>query len=450
MPVDNPKPLHQAMHEAAMPVKKLARKRRKWPWIVGSLVLIGLVAAFSGRKKEKIAEITVEKIERRDVTQVVSATGKIQPAIEVKISPEVAGEIISLPVEEGQVVKKGDPLIKIKPDTYQAQVEQYEAALNGAKADNLQRKAQLIKAQQDLRRQQDLFEKRIVAQGALDEALAARDAADASYNASIFAIKRAEGQLSQAREDLKKTEIFAPMNGTISTLPSKLGERVVATGQFEGTEVMRVANLADMEVRAEVNENDVVAVKVNDPVSISIDAYPGRTFTGRVKHIANTATVKGENTTEEVTNFEVKVQVMDPGVPLRPGMSATADIKTATVTHVLTVPIQSVTVRSKNKGESVADMNKKKDEERKQSGSTATDTSRADRQKLQRVVFLKEGDKAVMKAVTTGIADNTYIEIQSGVNGGEDVVSGSYGAISRDLKDGAKVKIEKPKDQDKK
>lgn len=439
------------MHEQIQPVKKApARRRRKWPWIVGGLVLIGAIVPAVMPKKEKPIGVTFEKVARRDITQVVSATGKIQPAVEVKISAEVAGEIIELPFDEGQTVKKGELIVKIKPDLYQAQVEQQEASLAAARAENLQAKAQLLKSEQDLRRQKDLFTKKLISDSELNDAQTNHDVAEASFNASTFQIRRAEGLLSQIREELSKTIIYAPMDGAVSKMTSKLGERVVATAQFEGTEIMRVANLDDMEVQAEVNENDVVNVKVDDPVKVSIDAYPTRNFTGRVKHIASTATVKGADTTEEVTNFQVKVQIVDPGVPLRPGMSATADIETATVKDVLSVPIQSVTVRSKDGGKSMAEINEKRDEEQKKSGSSATDTSKADRDKLERVVFLKQDKKAVMKRITTGISDNTYIEIKSGLDGGEEVISGSYGAISKELKDGSAVELEKPKKDEKK
>ncbi len=420
-------------------------KRRRWIWIVAIVVLLLIIGAVIARKREKPIEVTSEKVRRRDIIQVVSATGKIQPALEVKISAEVAGEIIELPVIEGQAVKKGDLLVRIKADTYQAQVEQQQAALDSARAENLQRKAQLLKAEQDLRRQRELFTKKISSESEIADAETNRAVAEANFNASTFNIRRAEGQLSQISKELIKTSIYAPTDGAVSQLTSKLGERVVATGQFTGTEIMRVANLDDMEVRAEVNENDVVNVHPDDPVKVSIDAYPDRAFTGKVTHIASTATVKAEKTTEEVTNFEVKVQIVAPGVPLRPGMSATADIQTARVQNVLAVPIQSVTVRTKDNGKSMSEINAQRDEERKKSGSASVDTSHSDREKLQRVVFLKNGGKATMKKVVTGLSDNAYIAIQEGLSEGDEIINGSYAAISRDLKDGTSVETEKPR-----
>ncbi len=435
---------------ALTPIAAPARKRRRWLWIGAVLLILAVTGTIFGRKKEKTIEVTTEKVGRRDVTQVVSATGKIQPALEVKISAEVAGEIIEMPVIEGQTVKKGDLIVKIKPDVYQAQVEQQQAALDSARADNLQRKAQLLKAEQDLRRQRELFAKKIASDSEIADAQTNRDVAEANYNASTFNIKRAEGQLSQISKELVKTSIYAPTDGAISLLTSKLGERIVGTAQFAGTEIMRVANLDDMEVRANVNENDVVTIQLGDPVRISIDAYPDRSFSGIVKHVASSATVTAEKTTEEVTNFEVKIQIVAPGVALRPGMSATADIQVASAKNVLAVPIQSVTVRTRDEGKSMTEVNEKRDAEQKQAGSSTTDTGRSDREELQRVVFLKSGGKAVMKKVVTGLSDNSYIEIKVGLVGGEEIISGSYGAISRELKDDSKVAFQKPKKDDEK
>jgi len=229
----------------------------------------------------------------------------------------------------------------------------------------------------------------------------------------------------------------------ISVLSSEIGERVVATGDFAGTEVMRVANLGSMEARVDVNENDVVNVEVSDPVRIKVDAYPGKLLHGVVKQIASTATVKNEGTQQEVTNFEVRVQVVNPEVQLRPGMSASVDIETQTVHHVVAVPIQSVTVRSRGSGKTAE---QSKQDREKQTGVSLSELEKQARNELQRVVFLKEKDKVNLVPVQTGIADNNFIEIRSGVKEGDEVVSGTYTAISKDLKDGSKVKIERPKD----
>lgn len=267
----------------------------------------------------------------KTITQLVNATGKIQPELEVKISPEVSGEIVDLPLREGAEVKKGDLLVRIKPDNYRYQVEQQEANLTAVKASAVQSKAQLLKAQEDFKRSEGLFEKNLISESDQTAARTTLEVAEANYDNALAQIKRTEGLLAQSQELLSKTEIYAPLDGTISSLTSEAGERVVATGSFSGTEIMRIADLNNMEVRVNVNENDVVNVKVGDKARISIDAYPGRNFTGSVKEIASAAKTQGLNTQEEVTNFQVKIRVDDKNVNLRPGMSASVDIETRTV-----------------------------------------------------------------------------------------------------------------------
>lgn len=429
-------------------------RRRGWLVACALLLLGGAAAAYVQSRQEKPITVTVETAVRRDLVQLVSATGKVQPEVEVKISPEVAGEIIELPVADGQTVKKGDLLLKIKPDNYQAQVAQQEASISSAKSMSLQNKSQMLKAQQDLKRAKDLFAQKITSDTDLLAAQTTADVAKATYEASLFDIQRAESQLSQGRDLLQKTTIYSPIDGIISLLNSKLGERVVATGQFAGTEVMRVADLGHMEVRVNVNENDVVNVKIGDPAGIAIDAYPGRPFRGTVYQIANTAVTTGANTQEEVTNFEVRIRVPAEDANLRPGMSATADVETKTVRGVIAVPIQAVTVRNlsdklspderekfKAKGaaaESAGDRNSVELEK----GKMLTDREKAERNRLQKVVFIKQGDTVRMRPVETGIADNSSLEIKKGVNPGEEIVSGSYRAISRLLKEGSKVMLE--------
>jgi HlyD family secretion protein len=266
----------------------------------------------------------------------------------------------------------------------------------------------------------------------------------ASYQSSIHRVDQARFVLDQAKVLLAKCVIYSPIDGTVSVLNSELGERVVATGDFAGTEVMRVGNLDALEARVDVNENDVVNVKVADPVRIRIDAYPGHEFRGEVKRIASTATVQNQGTQQEVTNFEVRVQILHPDRKIRPGMSASVEIETQTVHGVVSVPIQSVTVRSKDNGKTAEQL--KNDRLKDQGGVSTVDAERLNKKRLERVVFVKEGDKVKMIPVASGIADDNYIEIRSGIKPGEEVISGSYTAISRDLKDGSKVKIEPPKD----
>jgi HlyD family secretion protein len=421
---------------------------------VALVLIIAIGAVMAKRKKEKPIEITTDKAFRKSVTQLVTATGKIQPEIEVKIAPEVSGEIIEIPVKEGQLVRKGALLLKIKPDSYQAQVESQMAALNAARASSVRNRAELSKADQDYKRAQQLFNSKLLPEADRNTAQTNYEIAKSALDSSLFEIQRAEGALRQIRDALSKTIIYAPADGSISSLTSRVGERVVGTVQFAGTEVMRIANLSNMEARVNVNENDIVNVHVGDVTRISVDAYPDRKIPGVVREIGSTAITRNAGSQEEVTNFEVKISIPDHSVQLRPGMSATADIETATVPEAVVVPIQSVTVRSIDSQLSPEEREKQTAQQQaKEGGDNRADTvnetlekqkARELREKLERVVFIRTGDKVKMQKVETGIADSTYIEVKSGVKAGDEVVSGSYTAISRRLKDGAKVALEKP------
>src|SRR3954471_1493315 len=437
-------------------IAKPKKSRKKWYWIIAIVVVIAgaVVAAGMAKKREKPTLVTTDKAFRKTITQLVTATGKIQPEIEVKISPEVSGEIIDLPVKEGQVVHKGDLLLRIKPDTYRAQVEEQQAALSSARAAIAQHKSQLAKAEADYQRTQHLFEARLIPESDRKAAQTSYEIAQSALNASQFDIQRSEGALRQINEALSKTTIAAPSDGSISSLSSRLGERVVGTSQFAGTEVMRIADLTSMEARVNVNENDIVNVKIGDVARISVDAYPDRKIAGVVREIASTAPTNNGGTQEQVTNFEVKIRVADKSVRLRPGMSTTSDIETDTVQNAIAIPIQSVTVRSTDSKLSPEEREKQtaqsvsKDDDNRAEVTNQTlekQKEREHRDKLQRVVFVKEGDKVRMQKVETGIADTTFIEIKSGIKPGDEVVSGSYTVISRKLKDGAKVAIEKAK-----
>ncbi len=433
------------MHQQIAVPKIARRKKRPWRWwtVFGLALIAVALGVLVSQKQNKPVLVTTERAAVRDITQLVSATGKIRPEVEVKISPEVAGEIIELPVIDGQHVRKGDLLIKIKPDNYIAQVRQAEATLSAAQADSLQRKAQMLNDELDRHRSEELFGKKLIAESELKGAQTKSEVSQASYESSLHQIDVARSSLDQAQDLLNKCVIYSPVDGKISALNSELGERVVATGSFAGTEVMRVANLDSMEARVDVNENDVVNVKINDPVRVQIDSYPGRELTGRVKQIASTATVKNEGTQQEVTNFEVRILIRSPEVELRPGMSVNVDIETQTVKQVVSVPVQAVTVRMRDTGKTAeqAQEERRKD----QGGVSSPDADKADRKKLERVVFLKQGNLAKMTAVRTGISDDSYLQILSGVSPGVEVISGPYNAISKDLKDGAEIRIEPPK-----
>jgi len=449
--------MHQAVSTPAPAplTAKQRRARRKKQIIYGSigLLLLSIVATIIWSKREKSIPVTTEKAIRKTIVQTVSATGKVQPETEVKISPEVAGEIIELPVDDGKQVKKGDLLVRIRPDSYKALVEQQEAAISAAKATNLQQKATMLKTEHDLKRAEDLFNKKLISEQEFNAAQAAYDVAKNTYESSLHEIERAEAGSSQARDQLSKTTIYSPIDGTVTVLNSKQGERLVATGQFAGTEVMRVADLSHMEARVDVNENDVVNVKLGDKAEVKIDAYGNRKFHGAVYQIANTGKTTGAGTQEEVTNFEVKIRIEDTDVTLKPGLSCTAEIQTNEVKDVVAVPMQAVTIRTGDSNLSPEELEKKKRKlTQRDKGDNNADfvnqraekaAQKEERDKIAKVVFLKKSNKAQMVKVATGISDDTYTEIKNGIQPGDEVISGSYSAISRKLKDGAKVAYDK-------
>jgi HlyD family secretion protein len=441
----------------AKPASPKKKSRRRLFLALGVLLLVaaGGVAYAMAKKKEVAVAVTTEKAVTKTITQLVNATGKIQPEVEVKIAPEVAGEILEMPFREGDAVKKGDLLVRIKADNYRYQVEQQEAGLIAAQATSLVNKASLDKAAADFKRSQDLYAQKLIADSEMAVATNAYEGAKAAYESALANINRTQGVLNQMRDQLNKAVIYAPITGTVSSRTSEVGERVVGTGSFAGTEVMRLADLANMEVRVNINENDIVNVKVGDKTRIAIDAYPNRKFTGTVKEIAAAAKTTGQFTQEEVTNFQVKIRIADKDVRLRPGMSANVDIETKTVENVVAVPIQAVTVRSREGRKTIEqlakDREKKAGEARGDGAATAVneklqrERERDDRAALQRVVFLRTGDTVKMVNVETGIGDTTHLEISSGVKAGDEIVSGPFSVITRTLKDGQKVRLDKPK-----
>jgi len=449
--------MHQALAtpEAVAKVERKRRSTRKRQIIIGVIgsFVLWLIVSILLSKREKPIPVTTEKAVRKTILQTVSATGKVQPETEVKISPEVAGEIIDLPVADGMGIKKGDLLVRIKPDSYKALLEQQEAAISSAKATNLQQKATMLKCEQDLKRAEDMYAKKTISIQEYNNAQAASDVAKNTYESSLHEIERAQAGSSQARDQLSKTTVYSPINGTVTILNSKLGERIVATGQFAGTEVMRVADLSRMQAVIDVNENDVPNVKIDDKANVKIDAYGDRKFKGTVAQIGNTGKTTGSGTQEEVTNFEVKINLEREDVLLRPGLSCTADIETNMVKNAVAVPMQAVTIRTGDSNLSPEEIEKKKMKSAaREKGDNNADyvnerqekaAQREEREKLAKVVFLKKGGKAQSAKVTTGISDDTYMEIKTGIQPGDEVISGSYSAISRKLKDGAKVTYDK-------
>ncbi|MGB6123144.1 MAG: efflux RND transporter periplasmic adaptor subunit [Bacteroidota bacterium] len=398
--------------------------------ILGVAVIALILIVFLGSKKETILAVQVEEVSRRTITQVVTATGKIQPEVMVRIAPEVGGEIVRLPVREGQSVKKGDLLIKIDPETYVAQRDQASAGM-------LRAEAALMSAQPQYERMETLYRKGLVSQYEFDAAQADVESAKAS-------LAQAKSSLNQAEESLRKTTVYSPMSGTVSQLNSELGERIIGA-QFSGTLVMTIADLSRMEARVEVSENDVVLVAVGDTARISVDAFPDRAVNGVIYEIANSAMTTGLGTQEEVTNFEVKIRVVDKDISLRPGMSMTSDIETETKEEILAVPIQSVTTR-------MPKQEVKEGEEDGQSGvvlASDQDSKSRNGKKPPEVVFVVEDGAAKAVPVKRGISDDSHVEIVEGLEEGMKVVSGSYKAINRELEDGAKVRVKEPKEKKK-
>ena len=440
----------------------IAPRKSRIGWYVALAVILLAGAGGGYYYKEKTGDkgfaITTEKAVVKTITQLVNATGKIQPEVEVKIAPEVPGEVIAMPFREGAAVKKGDLLVSIKADNFRFQVEQQEASLVAAKATSLVNKFALQKAEDDLRRSGELHRKQLISDADLTAVRNTFEGAQAAYDSAVANITRTDGLLSQMRDQLNKATIYSPADGTVTSRTSEVGERVAGTGQYGGADIMRIADLNMMEVRVNINENDIVNVKVGDSARIVVDAYPSRKFSGTVKEIAAAAKVTGLNTSDEVTNFLVKIRVNDKNVPLRPGMSANVDVETKTAENVIAVPIQAVTVRSRESSQTVEQLALERDRKAKenQGDGAATAVSdkkqrereRADREILERVVFLRTGDTVKKVPVETGIGDTTHMEIKSGVKAGDEVVSGPFSTITRLLKDGSKIRFEKPKKKD--
>jgi HlyD family secretion protein len=408
------------------------------------LAVVGKKAGWFGGKVE--IKVSVENPEIRTLTEVVTASGKIQPETEVKISPDVSGEIVELHIKEGDEVKKGELLLKIKPDTYLSAVDRSRAAVNSAKA-NLansqayleQIKSKFTQTKNSYERSKMLWEEETISQAEYESALssfemvtAELEAAKKSVEGSGYSVKSAEASLSEAEENLRKTTIYAPMSGTISMLNIEKGERVVGTSMMSGTELLRIANLDRMEVKVDVNENDIVKVKLNDTALVEVDAYLGETFKGIITEIANSANVSGMST-DQVTNFDVKVLLLKKSYqhligknnpnPFRPGMSASVDIQTNSKSNILTIPIQTVTTRA--------------DSTEKEGKMVEVD------EKIVELVFVVSGDSARTREVITGIQDNKYIEIKEGLTIEDQVITAPYSAISRKLKDGSIIKVVK-------
>ncbi|CAM3796538.1 efflux RND transporter periplasmic adaptor subunit [Flavobacterium cucumis] len=419
---------------------------------------IGLILLLVGLKKggvignnddSKIVELS--KVAQTRIIETVSATGKIQPEIEVKISSEVSGEVIALPVKEGQQVKKGDLLVRINPDLYESGVNRSVASMSTSKAGLSQADAQVKEAKANYDRNQKLFEKGIISKSEWDRIVSAYEVAVANKQSAYYQVQSASATVTEANDNLRRTTIYAPADGTISLLNIELGERVLGTQQMAGTEILRIANLNNMEVEVDVNENDIVKINIGDSANIEVDAYLKRAFKGIVTSISNSASTA--LTADQVTNFKVKVRILKESYqdlltgkpenysPFRPGMTATVDIITERKENIIAVPISAVVIKDDTtsvKKDIVAELEKK---EQEQKGNAPKGDNKFE------CVFVKVGDKAKLRVVKTGIQDDSNIEIITGLKAGEEIIIGPYTTVSKDLASNDKVKVASEKDK---
>ncbi|HMS33513.1 MAG TPA: efflux RND transporter periplasmic adaptor subunit [Ignavibacteria bacterium] len=421
-----------------VPVKKKKKKsRKKLLWIIGLLLvaIIAIAVVVSGKKENQII-IQTEKIKKRDITQIVTATGKIQSETEVNISAEVSGEIISLPFKEGDEVKKNDLLVKIKQEAYAPQIQQQNAAIQVAESNMKVNEVTLKKFQQELDRIKQLQTKGLATESELDNAQNNVDQALAQLNSNAAIINQQRTGLSQIRYDISKTTIYSPMEGTVTQLNNELGEKVLGTISNQGSDIMTISDLSKMECQVEVGETDVTSVNIGDTAKIEIDAFPDKIFTGYVYEIANTAKTTGVGTQDAVVNFIVKIRILNNEVDLRPGMSCTVDIEVEKRNNVLSVPIQSVTTREEMKNDGMG-----KDSENENMKRESEEKINR-KQKPKEVIFIVDNNTSKKETVKTGISDDAYIEIIEGAQEDQEVVKGSFKAINKELEDGSKVKVD--------
>jgi len=412
------------------------KKTLIWIAVIAVALVILLVA---GKKMGlfgeggDMTEVEVSTIEPMDITETVAATGKIQPEVEVKISSEVSGEIIELPIKEGQQVAKGDLLVKVNPDLIQAAVSQSQAGLQNMRAQLNQAEASLKNSKANYERNKALFDKGVISKSQWDQSIAEYEGAQANVQSMYYNVQSAAANVKQSRDNLSRTSIYAPMSGTISLLAAELGERVVGTAQMAGTEILRVANLSNMEVEVDVNENDIVKVALGDSTIVEVDAYLKREFKGVVTEIANSA--QSTLTADQVTNFKVKVRIVPESYsdltewkpesysPFRPGMTATVDIITNKRKNIVGVPISAIVIKTDTTGK------------KKPRGQNTVIEEKFE------CVFVKKGDEAKLRVVTTGIQNDTNIEILSGLEEGDEVITGPYNTVTKTLDPGDRVTV---------
>ena len=441
-----------------------SKKKKYFIWGGAALIILLLIVAVSQKKGTGETKVITELVKSRTIVESVSANGKIQPEVDVKISPYIAGEVVELYVKEGEEVTKGNLLAKIDPEIYISNYERIEASLQmqkanlaNSKARLAQAQAQFVRAEEDFKRNKKLFDQQVISQSDFDGATSAFavakeevTAARENVKAAEFSVSSTQASLREANENLTRTSIYAPNDGTVSRLSIEKGERVTGASQFSsGTEIMRIANLERMVVNVEVNENDIVRVSMYDTCIIEVDAYLTHKFKGIVTEIATSANVIGVSA-DQVTNFEVKILILENSYqnlvkaediiksPFRPGMSATVDIQTETAPNIITLPIQAVTTRSDTTGNEGMDREEREEKE--------SEMKNNDDDELLEYVFLYVDGTAEMKEVKTGIQDNMYIQIVEGLEIDQEIIVGPYRAVSKKLKDGDAVKKVDKKD----
>lgn len=419
--------------------------------IIASIILVLLIVLIGGKKagwfgkQGNFKEVEVKKVTLVDIVETVSATGKIQPEVEVKLSSEVSGEIIELPIVEGQQVNKGDLLVRVNPDIYQSNLNRSQAMLLNVKAGLEQAEASLKEAKANYDRNKNLFEKGVISKADWDRSIAAFETAEASKNSAFYSVRSASATVKEATDNLNRTTIYAPMSGTISLLNVEIGERVVGTQQMAGTEILRVANLNNMEVEVDVNENDIVKVQIGDSTIVEVDAYLKKEFKGIVTEIANSAA--SALTADQVTNFKVKVRILEESYkdlmegkpdyysPFRPGMTATVDIITNKQQQIVAVPISAIVIKTDTSSTKKPMVDK----------TDAPQTETAESDEKFECVFVKAKDEAKLRVVKTGIQDDTNIEIISGLQEGDEIITGPYSVVSKTLKSGDKIEVKSDK-----
>ena len=411
--------------------------------IVILILVVAIIALLVVAKKKgwigsdpNTYEVETEQVALRDIYETVSASGKVQPEVVVKISPEVSGEIIELPKFEGDDVKKGELLVRINPDLYQAAVSRTEAAMNTSKANLLQAEAQFIEAENNYKRNEQLFKKGAISATEFDAFKRGYEVAKLGIEAARYQLKSAQATEKEAKDNLRRTTIYAPMDGTLSKLNVEVGERVVGTAQMAGTELLRIADLNNMEVLIEVNENDINKIKLNDSAYVEVEAVADKKFRGIVTRIANSSISKlNESATDQVSNFEVRIRIdknsyedllQSNGLsPFRPGMSATVEIFTQLAKNAVAVPVQSVTLRPDTA-----------------EGKTSVTTRKLDEEEFE-CVFVNNNGKAKIRLVEIGIQDDKFFEIKKGLQEGDEIISGPYSIVSQKLKNNTSLKIKK-------